>query len=408
MFDAVVTGLAAILGAGIFAVISPATGLAGPAILISFGIAAFVAFCNASSSIQLAAAFPRSGGTYEFGRHMLGNWWGYIAGWLFLVANTVGPGVSALVFGSYLHAVWPAIPNHVAAIAAAAVMITLDAVGIRRSVRVTGVIVILSIASLLAVAVIALPSAHLTNFSPFAPAGVVGILRATGLLFFAFTGYSRIATLVEEVRNPKRTIPRASMIALGGVTALYLFVAGIAIAVLGASGVANSASPLEGMMLAVGSGLGVALVVGGALLTTFNEGLSDLLGVSRVAFAMGREHDLPAGLAKLGAEKNPWRSVVFVGVITLVVAAFAPLELSVAVSSFGILLYYAITNVSALKLPRAQRTFPRALALAGLAGCLGLAFALTPEYIIVGLAILAVGVVFYIARQRIQQEKPST
>lgn len=404
LFDAIVTGLAAILGAGIFTVIAPAAGLAGPAILVSFGIAAFVAFCNASSSIQLAAVFPRSGGTYEFGRRMLGNWWGFIAGWMFLVANTFGPGVSALAFGSYLHAVWPVIPFHIAAIGAAAVMIILDAVGIRRSVRVTGVIVILSIAALLAVTIIALPSAHIANFSPFAPSGILGVLRATGLLFFAYTGYSRIATLVEEVKNPKRTIPRASFIALGSVTFLYLFVVGTAIAVLGAAGVAASPSPLEALMIAVGSALGVALVAGGALLTTFNEGLSDLLGVSRVAFAMGRERDLPAGLARLGSGKNPWRSVIFVGSITLSVAAFAPLELSVAVSSFGTLLYYAITNVSALKLPRAQRTFPRAFAMTGLAGCLGLAFALSPQYIVIGLAILAVGVAYYIIRRIIQKK----
>ncbi len=405
LFEAIATGLAAILGAGIFAIIAPAAKLAGPAILVSFCIAAFVALCNALSSVQLAAAFPRSGGTYEFGRRMLGERWGYVAGWMFLVANTAGPGVSALAFGSYLHAVWPVIPERIAAIGIAAVIIVLDAGGIRRSVRVTSIIVVLSIASLLTVAVIGLPSAHLANFSPFAPAGVIGVLQATGLLFFAYTGYSRIATLVEEVRNPKRTIPRASMIALGTVSLLYLFVAGTAIAVLGASGVASSSSPLEAMMIAVGSGFGVALVAGGALLTTFNEGLSDLLGVSRVAFAMGRESDLPQGLAKLGGDKNPWRSVIFVGAITLVVAAFAPLETAVAVSSFGTLLYYSITNVSALKLPGAQRRFPRALAVAGLVGCLGLAFALPSEYVLIGLVILAVGLAFRTLSQRIQRHK---
>ncbi len=158
-------------------------------------------------------------------------------------------------------------------------------------------------------------------------------------------------------------------------------------------------------MIAVGSGFGVALVAGGALLTTFNEGLSDLLGVSRVAFAMGRESDLPQGLAKLGGDKNPWRSVIFVGAITLVVAAFAPLETAVAVSSFGTLLYYSITNVSALKLPGAQRRFPRVLAVAGLVGCLGLAFVLPSEYVLIGLVILAVGLAFRTLRQRIQRQK---
>jgi len=151
--------------------------------------------------------------------------------------------------------------------------------------------------------------------------------------------------------------------------------------------------------------VGVALVSGGALLTTFNEGLSDLLGVSRVAFAMGREGDLPADLAKMGTDKNPWRSVVFVGVITLVVAAFAPLELSVAVSSFGTLLYYSVTNVSALRLVRGQRRFPRVLAMAGIAGCLGLAFSLSPEYVLIGLAILGVGVAYYLLRRKLISSK---
>jgi APA family basic amino acid/polyamine antiporter len=408
LFDAVATGLAAILGAGIFSIIAPAAALAGPALLVSFVIAAFVALCNALSSIQLAAAFPRSGGTYEFGRRMLGGWWGFIAGWMFLIANTVGPGVSALAFGSYLHALWPVVSDRLVAIGAATVMIALDATGIRRSVRVTGIIVILSIVSLVSVTLIGLPSARLSNFSPFATHGVIGVLQATGLLFFAYTGYSRIATLVEEVRNPKRTIPKASMIALGTVSVLYLFVAGTAIAVLGASGVAGSSSsfsPLATMMMVIGSGLGVALVAGGALLTTFNEGLSDLLGVSRVAFAMSRESDLPSGLARLGGDKNPWRSVIFVGAITLLIAAFAPLITAVAISSFGTLLYYSITNVSALKLPASQRRFPRALAAAGLVGCLGLAFALSPQYVLIGVVILAVGLLFHGLRQNSERKK---
>ncbi|HUK84740.1 MAG TPA: APC family permease, partial [Candidatus Acidoferrum sp.] len=316
--------------------------------------------------------------------------------------NTVGPGVSALAFGSYLHAVLPVIPDRLAAIAAAVVMIALDASGIRRSVRATGVIVIISIISLVLVAIIGLPSAHLANLSPFAPGGIAGVLRASGLLFFAYTGYSRIATLVEEVRNPKRTIPKATIIALSWVSFLYLFVAGTAILVLGATRVANSVSPLEAMMIAVGSGLGVALVAGGALLTTFNEGLSDLLGVSRVAFAMSREKDLPHSLARLGSDKNPWRSVLFVSAITLLVAAFAPLEASIAISSFGTLLYYSITNVSALKLPAHQRSFPRVLALIGLIGCLGLAFALPLQDIIIGLVLLAAGLVFHTVWLRIK------
>jgi basic amino acid/polyamine antiporter, APA family len=391
MFDAVATGLAAILGAGIFAIIAPAAGIAGPALLISLCIAAFVALCNALSSAQLAAILPRAGGTYTFGRRMLGNWWGYSAGWMFLVANTVGPGVTAIAFGGYVNAVLGFVPVRVAAVAAALTMTTINAAGIRRSVRVTDVIVIVSILSLLSVAVIGLPKGNLANFAPFAPSGPLGVLQATGLLFFAYTGYSRIATLVEEVRNPKHTIPRATVVALGTAVLLYLLVSATTISVLGAKSMASSGAPLEETMIVAGSTVGIVIIAGGALFTTFNEGLSDILGVSRVAFAMGREGDLPTGLARLNEDRNPRRSVFFVGTISILIAAFAPFVAAIAVSSFGTLLYYSITNLSALRLKPAERMFPVILSAAGLVGCLGLAFSLAPEEIGVGLVILAIG-----------------
>ena len=404
-FDAVATGLAAILGAGIFAVIAPAAKIAGPALLVSFVIGAFVALCNALSSTQLAAVLPRAGGTYTFGRRMMGPWWGFSAGWMFLVANTVGPGAIALAFGGYLNAVVGAVPVRTAAVVAALAMTALNAAGMRRSVRVTDVVVVLSVLSLLAVVVIGLPGARASNLTPFAPSGVAGILQATGLLFFAYTGYSRIATLVEEVHNPRHTIPRATLIALGTATILYLLVATTVLAVLGASRLSQSSSPLEETMATVGSGFGGAVVAAGALLTTFNEGLSDLVGVSRVAFAMGRESDLPSGLARLGPGQNPWRSVVFVGVVSILVAAFAPFYVAVAVSSFGTLLYYVVANLSALRLAKDQRMFPWVLAVAGLVGCLLLAFALAPEDVGIGVAILLVGLVFRTLRLGVMRRR---
>jgi basic amino acid/polyamine antiporter, APA family len=391
VFAAVATGLAAILGAGIFAVIAPAAGLAGPALLVSFTIASAVAFCNALSSSQLATVFPRSGGTYEFGRRMMGDWWGFGAGWMFLIANTVGPGAIALAFGGYATAVWSPLSARTVAVLAALAMTGINALGIRRSVRLTQVVVVLSVLSLLAVAAIALPHANAAHFSPFAPGGALGVVQAAGLLFFAFTGYSRIATLVEEVRDPKRTIVRATIIALTTATALYLLVAFAVLGVLGAGTLAGSPSPLAQSMVTVGSAVGLAIVAAGALLTTFNEGLSDLLGVSRVAFAMGRGHDLPATLSRISPNANPWRAVLAVGAVAILVAAFAPFELAIAVSSFGTLLYYTVTNLSALRLPSSQRQFPRALAVGGLAGCFGLAFLLPIFDVLVGLGLLAVG-----------------
>jgi APA family basic amino acid/polyamine antiporter len=371
LFDAVATGLAAILGAGIFSVIAPAAGIAGPAFLASLSIAALIALCNALSLAQLASIFPRSGGTYEFGRQVLGPWWGYLAGWMFLIANTVGPWVIALTFGYYLHGVLNTVPPRVAAVLIVLVVTAINAAGIRRSVHVTDVIVILSIASLVAVIIIGLPHGNPANFIPFAPHGFTGILQATGLLFFAYTGYSRIATLVEEVHNPRRTIPRATVLVLGAATLLYLLVAGTAVAVLGTTKLSQSSSPLATTMLSLGSGIGSVIVAAGALLTTFNESLSDLLGVSRVTFAMSRVGDLPKRLAYLGPGKNPWLSVLFVGLIATIVSLFFPFEFAIAISSFGTLFYYSVTNLSVLKRQPSQRIYPRGLAIAGLVRCMG-------------------------------------
>lgn len=391
LFDAVATGLAAILGAGIFSVIAPAAGIAGPAFLASLSIAALIALCNALSSAQLASIFPRSGGTYEFGRQVLGAWWGYLAGWTFLIANTVGPGVIALTFGYYLHGVLNTVPPRVAAVLIVLVVTAINAAGIRRSVHVTDVIVILSIASLVAVIIIGLPHGNPANFIPFAPHGFTGILQATGLLFFAYTGYSRIATLVEEVHNPRRTIPRATVLALGAATLPYLLVAGTAVAVLGTTKLPQSSSPLATTMLSLGSGIGSVIVAAGALLTTFNESLSDLLGVSRVTFAMSRVGDLPKRLAYLGPGKNPWLSVLFVGLIATIVSLFFPFESAIAISSFGTLFYYSVTSLSVLKLQPSQRIYPRGLAIAGLVGCMGLSIAL-PLQDAVGVAIALAGI----------------
>jgi len=394
LYDAVATGLAAILGAGIFAVIAPAAGIAGPALLISLVLAALVAFCNAMSSTQLARILPRTGGTYQFGGRMLGPWWGFIAGWMFITANSLGPGVIAIAFGGYLHAAWPQIPVRTAAVAIAIAVTLINAAGIKRSVRITDVIVVLSVLSLVAVVVLGLPHANGENLTPFAPHGLLGILRATGLLFFAYTGYSRIATLVEEVHDPRRTIPLATVMALGGAVILYLLVAVTALSVLGAGPLSHSSSPLRTTLVVAGITAGPAIVVTGALITTFNEALSDLLGVSRVAFAMGRGRDLPSRLAHLSLKQNPWVSVLFVGVIAILIAAFAPFTATVEVSSFGTLFYYSITNTSALRLKRADRMFPPWLPAAGLVGCLTLALTLAPEQVFIGLGIAAAGVVF--------------
>jgi basic amino acid/polyamine antiporter, APA family len=400
LFSAVATGLAAIIGTGIYFVIAPAAAITGPAILLAFLLAAFIAYCNAMSSVQLAAVYPHTGGTYEYANRMIGPWAGFIAGWMFVVANTTGTGVIALSFAYYLNQSWDVLPPRPIAVVVVLIMTVINMMGIRQSSRVVNILVLLSVACLLTMIVIGLPQGRMDNFTPFAPSGAGSIFHAAALLFFAYTGYSRIATLVEEVRNPARNIPLATVIALSITTTLYLLVAVTAIAVTGGVELGKSSSPLAQVMITAGSGWGYIVITMGALLTTFNSGLTNLLGNSRVAFAMGRGNDLPKAFARLSTNKNPWLSVLISGIIAMLVAAFAPFLIMIAISSLSTLIYYAITNLSALRLSHEQRTHPRILVYLGLIGCIGLVLSLSPEEIGAGIGMLVLGVIYRIIRSR--------
>jgi APA family basic amino acid/polyamine antiporter len=249
------------------------------------------------------------------------------------------------------------------------------------------------------------PGFRPAHLAPFAPGGPVGVMRAAALLFFAYTGYARIATLVEEVRDPVHAIPRAILAALSTAALLYVGVSLVVVGVLGPASTARSASPLAAAMLAIGSGTGVVVVTAGALLTTFNEDLSDTLGVSRVVFAMARGGDLPRPLAQLAAGANPVTAVVLTGGVAAMLAVLIPFSTQVAVSSFATLVYYAITNVAALCLSPALRRYPRPLAALGLVCCLALAFALAPLEWSAGLGMLAVGLLYRSVRRWITRPR---
>lgn len=241
--DAVVIGLGSMIGAGIFAALGPAAGAAGSGLLLALALAAVVAYCNATSSARLAALHPESGGTYVYGRERLGDFWGHLAGWAFVVGKTASCAAMALTVGAYL---WPG-QERAVAVAAVVVLTAVNYAGVQKSVLLTRVIVSVVLAVLAAVTVAALTSSG-TDTAPLhvgPDADVGGVLQAAGLLFFAFAGYARIATLGEEVRDPARTIPRAVPIALGITLAVYALVAVAALKVLGPAGLADAAAPLS-------------------------------------------------------------------------------------------------------------------------------------------------------------------
>ncbi len=250
--DAVVIGMGSMIGAGIFAALAPAAAAAGPALLLGLALAAVVAYCNATSSARLAARYPASGGTYLYGRERLGDFWGFLAGWGFVVGKTASCAAMALTVGSYVR------PDqaHLVAVAAVVALTAVNYAGVHKSALLTRAIVAVVLAVLAAVVVAALLSgrAEAARLHPGPGLSFAGVLQAAGLLFFAFAGYARIATLGEEVREPARTIPRAIALALGITLAVYAAVALTVLAVLDADHLAGAAAPLSDAARAAGAG----------------------------------------------------------------------------------------------------------------------------------------------------------
>ncbi|MCC6699331.1 MAG: amino acid permease [Candidatus Hydrogenedentes bacterium] len=392
LLDATGVGLGAIIGAGLLVVTGVAAGVAGPALLLSLLLAAAAAACNALSSAQLAARYPRSGGTYEYGYLLLNPWLGFAAGWMFLVSKLAAGGVVALGFAEYLAALAPGIPARPAAVGAVLVLTVLNYFGIRRTGRVNLVIVTVSLAALLYFVAAGLPSLQIGHFTPFAPEGGEGILRAAALLFFAYTGYARVATLGEDVHDPERTIPRAILASLGIATLLYVSVATVALGAVGAPALARTGSPLEEAAASFGVlGAGLAIAVGGvsAMLGVL---LSQILGISRAMLAMARRSDLPPFLGHVDSRHAvPGRDVVLTGCLIAVLALTGPLERILSAASFSILVYYAITNMAALRLTGTDRRYPRVISVAGLFLCITLCLALEPGTILTGSVLVTAG-----------------
>ncbi|MEU8927250.1 APC family permease [Kitasatospora sp. NPDC048545] len=398
VFDAVVIGLGSMVGAGVFAALAPAAAAAGSGLLIGLALAGVVAYCNATSSARLAARYPQSGGTYVYGRERLGEFWGYLAGWGFVVGKTASCAAMALTVGTY---VWPG-QAHAVAVAAVVVLTAVDYVGVQKAARLTRAIVALVLGVLAAVvtACLAGGEADPGRWAVGADAGFHGVLQAAGLLFFAFAGYARIATLGEEVRDPRRTIPRAIPLALGITLVVYAAVALAVLAVLGPDRLAHAGAPLADAVRAAGAPALVPVVRAGAAVAALGSLLALILGVSRTTLAMARDHHLPHALAAVHPRFGvPHRAELTVGAVVAVLAAVGDVRGAIGFSSFGVLAYYAVANASAWTLTAAEGRPPRAVPVVGTAGCLALALALPAESVLWGAAVLALGAAAYGVRR---------
>ncbi|MGH3726257.1 MAG: APC family permease [Mycobacterium sp.] len=396
-FDAVMIGLGSMIGAGIFAALAPAAHAAGSALLLGLALAAVIAYCNATSSARLAAVYPASGGTYVYGRERLGEFWGYLAGWGFVVGKTASCAAMALTVGLYA---WPT-HAHALAVAAVVALTAINYAGVQKSAWVTRVIVAIVLSVLAAIVATAFGSGGI-GFAALDASGasITGVLQAAGLMFFAFAGYARIATLGEEVREPARTIPRAIPIALGIALIVYGLVAVAALTTLGPQRLAASAAPLLDTVTAAGLQWMEPIVRVGAVGAAAGSLLALILGVSRTTFAMSRDRNLPHLLAAVHPKYGvPYRAELLVCLVVSILAATVDLRGAIGFSSFAVLVYYAVANASAWTLVPAEGRPLRIVPALGLIGCVVVASALPLPSIISGAAVLALGTLGYTVRR---------
>jgi basic amino acid/polyamine antiporter, APA family len=414
---AVLMGLGSILGTGIFVSVGIAAGVAGPAVVIAVALAAAVASFNGLSSAQLAACHPVSGGTYEYGYRFLNPALGFVAGWMFLCAKSASAATAALGLSGYVLAAADMDGDGLRVALALALVVVLTLIvagGMRRSNTANTIIVGVTLLALGAFVIVGAPpaieraGAVARGLVRLEGTSVAQLLEATALMFVAYTGYGRIATLGEEVRDPARSIPRAIVLTLLVTMLLYVAVVFVAIAAAGAGGLAaatgGTAAPLE----VVAGTLPIPevryVVAIGAITAMAGVLLNLLLGLSRVYLAMARRGDMPGGLAHVeAASGSPRRAVLLTGAVIAALVLIGDIKTTWSFSAFTVLVYYALTNLAALRLPAEARRFPRWVAVLGLVSCLGLAVWIDPRVLVAGGGVIAAGLAWHLAAGRLKR-----
>ena len=393
--DAVVIGLGSMIGAGVFSAFGPAAQAAGAGLLIGLGVAAAIAYCNATASAQLAAVYPTSGGTYIYGRERLGPWWGFIAGWGFVIGKSASCAAMALTVASYA-VPGPQWAQRIIGVGAVVLLIALNYRGVTKTAMLARILLVCTMIALAAVVIgIAMAKPEPSQLIHWPTGTIYGVLQSAGLLFFAFAGYARIATMGEEVRDPARTIPRAITLALAIAVAIYFVVGVAALLAAGPDRLAHAAAPLAEAVRAAGIPALVPVITVGAALASLGALLALIAGLGRTVLAMARHRDLPAWLAAVHPRyRVPHHAEVALGVVVCILVATVDLRGVIGFSSFGVLIYYAIANASAYTLPASgEKRRRRILNVCGLAGCLLLVATLPWQSVISGLAVFAVGIV---------------
>jgi basic amino acid/polyamine antiporter, APA family len=399
LFDAVNISLGSIIGAGVFVVLGAAAALSGPALVGSVLIAAAVSLLTGLSTAALSRLYPRSGGVYLFTREAISDFAGFIVGWAWLFSNVIGGATVAVGFGYYLSFFVPSFPRAVGIVAVVGLTIGLQLAGARESSRFNNVLDVVKIAVLLFFAVEAFLHFESARFRPFLPFGLKGLWAGAATIFFAYGGFARVAVIADEIRDPRRNVPRATMLSILIATAIYLVVAVAAVGGAGAALLARSGSPLADAMSGMGLRSGALIVAFGGLAATSTVLLASVWGLSRLAQVMSRDGELPRFVGRCvtrGGGEVPRNAILISGAAMIVLSFSSDLPHIAYISSFSLLLYYAAMNLSGLKVLRGTQRVVTGL---GLVSCLVLMINLPMRSWVAGAVAIAAGVVFYVIRK---------
>jgi APA family basic amino acid/polyamine antiporter len=398
-WDASAIGLGAIIGGGIFVVTGVVAGVAGPALVISILIAGFVSLLTARSFVALTSWKTAEGSIYEFARVLLSPFAGFLAGWMWIIANIFTGAAVSLGFAHYFAALFPALDARLAVVAVALAFTGLNYIGIKHSATINNALVALKIGVLLVF--IGAGAVHLQpgHFRPFVPS-TAGVFQGAFFIFFAFSGFGRVAVLAEQVRDAKKNVPRSIMAALGISALLYIIVGTVAVGLAPADTLAKSPSPLAAAIGTIGHPVFLLIIAFGGMVATASVLLTSILGVSHMGYAMARQGDLPRFISRLHPRfATPGVAILAVGAAIIVISLFLNLTHVVSISTFAALFNYALANASAFRLGVGDGR-RKVTAVLGFVTCVSLAAFIQRTALTFGIITVVLGVIIYILKKK--------
>jgi amino acid transporter/nucleotide-binding universal stress UspA family protein len=375
LMDATLIGVGAMIGAGIFVLTGIAAGVAGPALILTFALNGVVALFTAMSYAELGSCFHDAGGGYLWVKEGLPKWNGFISGWMSWFAHAVACSLYAIGFGAYFELVFHELgvnvpewaflsPQKLLAAAVAILFAYVNYRGASETGKIGNLVTITKIAILAVFIGFGLKlmfqsGDYASSFSPFMPNGWGGVFKAMGLTFIAFEGFEVIAQSSEEIRNPRKNIPRAVFLSLVIVVPIYLLVAVTALGAVKPEGMtpwAYLASYKETALVDVArhffTGGGVLLLFGGVI-STMSALNATIYSSSRVAFAMGRDRNFPGFFSQVSSKKfTPHWAILVSLVIVVFMAVSLPVEAVASAADIMFLLLFLQVNLAMIRLRR--------------------------------------------------------